>query len=62
MFWDIRTGEQLATFQNHIEGQGNGAVFDAKWSPDGTMVAATDSHGHILIFGLAMYSERMKLV
>jgi bromodomain and WD repeat domain containing protein 1/3 len=37
---------------NNIEGQGYGAVFDAKWSPDGTKVAATDSHGHLLVLGL----------
>ena len=24
---------------------------DAKWSPDGTTICATDSHGHLLIFG-----------
>ncbi len=29
-----------------------GAVFDARWSPDGTMITATDSHGHVLFFGL----------
>ncbi|XP_066999443.2 bromodomain and WD repeat-containing protein 3 [Anabrus simplex] len=49
--WDIITGKSVASFQNTIEGQGHGAVFDAKWSPDGTMLAATDSHGHILMFG-----------
>uniref|UniRef100_A0A0K8SSX6 BRWD/PHIP N-terminal domain-containing protein n=2 Tax=Lygus hesperus TaxID=30085 RepID=A0A0K8SSX6_LYGHE len=58
--WDIVTGEILSSYQNHIEGQGNGAVFDAKWSPDGSMIAATDAHGHILIFGMAPLSEKMK--
>ncbi|KAL1131749.1 hypothetical protein AAG570_011362, partial [Ranatra chinensis] len=62
IFWDLLTGEQLSTYQNYIEGQGNGAVFDAKWSPDGTMVAATDSHGHILLFGLAMYNDKIKSI
>lgn len=49
--WNIITGEILASFQNTIDGQGCGAVFDAKWSPDGSMFAATDSHGRILTFG-----------
>lgn len=49
--WDILQGISVAHFMNNIEGQGFGAVFDAKWSPDGTMIAATDSHGHILLFG-----------
>jgi len=34
-----------------IEGQGHGAVFDCKWSPDGQSFAATDSHGYLLYFG-----------
>lgn len=60
--WDLLTGEQLFMHQNHIEGQGNGAVFDAKWSPDGTMMASTDSHGHLLIFSLSEFNDKMKLV
>lgn len=50
--WNIITGEILAAFQNSIDGMGSSAVFDAKWSPDGTMFAATDAHGQILLFGL----------
>lgn len=34
-----------------IEGQGHGAVFDCKFSPDGQHFACTDSHGHLLLFG-----------
>lgn len=34
-----------------IEGQGHGAVFDCKFTPDGQSFACTDSHGHLLIFG-----------
>lgn len=34
-----------------IEGQGHGAVFDCKFTPDGHRFACTDSHGHLLIFG-----------
>jgi hypothetical protein len=26
-------------------------VFDAKWSPDGTAICATDSHGHLHFIG-----------
>lgn len=59
--WDIQKGIILAKFVNTIEGQGHGAVFDAKWSPDGNMIAATDSHGHILMFGFGT-NERMKNV
>ncbi|XP_070137756.1 bromodomain and WD repeat-containing protein 3 isoform X1 [Drosophila bipectinata] len=58
--WDIEQGVCVASFFNDIDGQGHGSVFDAKWSPDGTMIAATDSHGHILIFGLGMCIEKYK--
>ncbi|KAM7359266.1 bromodomain and WD repeat-containing protein isoform 1-T2 [Cochliomyia hominivorax] len=60
--WDIEKGESIAHFVNNIDGQGHGGVFDAKWSPDGTMIAATDSHGHILIFGLGVTAERYKIL
>lgn len=60
--WDIQTGTTIAQFVNNIEGQGHGAVFDAKWSPDGTMFAATDSHGHILMFGFGTGHDRLKIV
>lgn len=58
--WDILTGAKLANFMNRIEGQGHGGIFDAKWSPDGTMIAATDSHGHMLIFGFGTGHKRLK--
>lgn len=58
--WDIYTGRTINSFVNYIEGQGNGGVFDAKWSPDGTMIGATDSHGHLLMFGFGSGHERMK--
>lgn len=60
--WDIVAGIPLAQFMNNIEGQGHGAVFDAKWSPDGNSFAATDSHGHILMFGFGTGHERLKIV
>ncbi|KAK4883678.1 hypothetical protein RN001_006997 [Aquatica leii] len=58
--WDILRGQYVAQFMNNIEGQGFGAVFDAKWSPDGTMMAATDSHGHILMFGFGSGNASLK--
>ena len=58
--WNIYTGEKLASFVNTIEGQGHGGIFDAKWSPDGTIIAATDSHGHILMFGFGSGHSRLK--
>lgn len=60
--WDITKGVDLMQHQNTIDGQGHGAVFDAKWSPDGTMFAATDSHGHILVFGFGSGSDKLKKV
>ncbi|XP_075144837.1 bromodomain and WD repeat-containing protein [Haematobia irritans] len=60
--WDIEKGVSVAHFVNNIDGQGHGGVFDAKWSPDGTMIAATDSHGHILIFGLGVGPDRYKIL
>ncbi|KAB7498071.1 Bromodomain and WD repeat-containing protein 3, partial [Armadillidium nasatum] len=50
--WDVIAGVAVKSFKNTIEGQGHGALFDAKWAPDGLSIATTDSHGHILIFGM----------
>lgn len=60
--WDVMDGTSLANFTNQIDGQGHGGVFDAKWSPDGTMIAATDSHGHILMYGFGSGHKRLKEV
>uniref|UniRef100_A0A8C2T6I4 Bromodomain and WD repeat-containing protein 1 n=1 Tax=Coturnix japonica TaxID=93934 RepID=A0A8C2T6I4_COTJA len=49
--WDITKGTKTKHYFNMIEGQGHGAVFDCKCSPDGQHFACTDSHGHLLIFG-----------
>ncbi|CAH2062052.1 unnamed protein product, partial [Iphiclides podalirius] len=51
--WDLAAGEPLARFHNRIEGQGDGAIFDAKWG-GGCSVAASDSHGHLLLLGLGL--------
>ena len=66
MVWDLSKAEPLASFHNFIEGQGHGAVFDAKWNPSGTTIAATDSHGHLSIFGIGIvlfyYSLKYELL
>ncbi|NXK98393.1 BRWD3 protein, partial [Formicarius rufipectus] len=49
--WDIDRGTKIRNYFNMIEGQGHGAVFDCKFSPDGQHFACTDSHGHLLLFG-----------
>ncbi|KAM6438760.1 bromodomain and WD repeat-containing protein 1 [Rhynochetos jubatus] len=49
--WDVTKGTKTKHYFNMIEGQGHGAVFDCKFSPDGQHFACTDSHGHLLIFG-----------
>lgn len=60
--WNISTGTQIKKFQNLIDGQGHGSIFDAKWSPDGTMIAATDSHGHIITYGLGSGGDKLQIV
>ncbi|XP_066989661.1 bromodomain and WD repeat-containing protein 3 isoform X3 [Macrobrachium rosenbergii] len=61
MIWDIFTGTLVWNFKNTIEGQGYGALFDAKWSPDGFMIASTDSHGHLILFGIG-HNEKFKRI
>lgn len=48
IFWQVSS---ILWFFIQIEGQGHGAVFDCKFTPDGQRFACTDSHGHLLIFG-----------
>ncbi|CAL1534125.1 unnamed protein product [Lymnaea stagnalis] len=61
IIWDIYTGAKIKKFYNLIEGQGHGAVFDCKFSPDGHSLAATDSHGHLLLMGFGT-NERCKKI
>lgn len=61
MIWDIFSGSLVWSFKNTIEGQGYGALFDAKWSPDGFTIAATDSHGHLILFGIG-HNEKFQRV
>ncbi|KAJ8703846.1 hypothetical protein PYW07_013140 [Mythimna separata] len=49
--WDAKADQPIANFHNRIDGHGDGAIFDAKWG-SGSTVAATDSHGHLLLLGL----------
>ncbi|OBS79128.1 hypothetical protein A6R68_18480, partial [Neotoma lepida] len=59
--WDLDRGTKIRNYFNMIEGQGHGAVFDCKFSPDGNHFACTDSHGHLLLFGFgcSKYYEKM---
>uniref|UniRef100_A0A8B9TR07 Bromodomain and WD repeat domain containing 3 n=1 Tax=Anas platyrhynchos TaxID=8839 RepID=A0A8B9TR07_ANAPL len=59
--WDIDKGTKIRNYFNMIEGQGHGAVFDCKFSPDGQHFACTDSHGHLLLFGFgcSKYYEKI---
>lgn len=56
--WDIDRAQVLKTFQNRVEGQpetgqhSHASIYDIKFSPDGTMIAATDSHGFLSIYGV----------
>lgn len=56
VIWDVGTTNKndkfgkVFKYHNTLNGQGHGALFDCKWAPDGFSVAATDSHGHVMIF------------
>ncbi|KAI5754684.1 hypothetical protein M8J77_010648 [Diaphorina citri] len=59
IIWDILSSKQRGYkwFHNIVEGQGEGALFDGKWSPDGTTCALTDSYGHLLVYGLGGFKR-----
>ncbi|XP_064158821.1 bromodomain and WD repeat-containing protein 3 isoform X1 [Anguilla rostrata] len=59
--WDLFRGTKIQHYFNMIEGQGHGAVFDCKFSPDGQHFACTDSHGHLLVFGFGSSRPYEKL-
>ncbi|XP_023331466.1 bromodomain and WD repeat-containing protein 3 isoform X10 [Eurytemora carolleeae] len=52
IIWEISTKQILYKYNNNIEGQGFGAIYDAKWCPDQLHVAASDSHGHVIFLGV----------
>ncbi|XP_011333353.2 PH-interacting protein isoform X2 [Ooceraea biroi] len=62
IIWDVLNTEPIACYQNFVEGQGNCSVYDAKWSPDGTMFVATDSNGHLMMYGFGSGVEKLKIV
>ncbi|NXY85795.1 BRWD1 protein, partial [Alcedo cyanopectus] len=59
--WDITKGTKTKDYFNMIEGQGHGAVFDCKFSPDGQHIACTDSYGHLLILGFGSSTAYEKI-
>ncbi|XP_072525328.1 bromodomain and WD repeat-containing protein 3 [Salminus brasiliensis] len=59
--WDLVKGTKTQHYFNMIEGQGHGAVFDCKFTPDGHRFACTDSHGHLVIFGFGSSRPYEKL-
>ncbi|XP_030632617.1 bromodomain and WD repeat-containing protein 3 [Chanos chanos] len=59
--WDLVKGTKIQHYFNMIEGQGHGAVFDCKFTPDGQRFACTDSHGHLLICGFGSSKPYEKL-
>ncbi|KAG8189872.1 hypothetical protein JTE90_023378 [Oedothorax gibbosus] len=61
IIWDLVTGTIIKNYFNLIEGQGHGAVFDCKFSPDGLSFASTDSHGHLSIFGFGSVDRYKKV-
>ena len=57
LIWDITNlGEVIKSFTNFVgRRRSKGAILDAKWNPSGSTIAATDSHGHLFIYGISMW-------
>lgn len=58
IIWDIETGEIILKFENKVnsyetEGTCSASIYDTKFSPDGNMIAITDSYGYLTLFGNA---------
>lgn len=56
VIWDIERAIALKKFLNRVvpsEGHNNdcASIYDLKFSPDGNMIAATDSYGYVSFFG-----------
>ena len=45
-------GLKLWQYRLEHTGEGVPCIFDCRWSPDGFMIAAADSHGYLTLFGL----------
>uniref|UniRef100_A0A0K2UST4 Bromo domain-containing protein n=1 Tax=Lepeophtheirus salmonis TaxID=72036 RepID=A0A0K2UST4_LEPSM len=61
MMWSLKFQKCLMKYNNVIPSEENAALYDAKWTPDGTSVACTDSLGHLLIFGFGSSEHYSKL-
>lgn len=52
--WDISTGKLILSFKGF-----SGAILSCSFSPDGTRIAAGDTQGQVLIYGIEMdYQDR----
>ena len=51
ILWSLIDGSKLAQFEQWVPGHGASPFVDVKWSPDGTMFAATDMFGSLNIYG-----------
>ncbi|KAF1744791.1 hypothetical protein MXB_4871, partial [Myxobolus squamalis] len=51
VLWNVHSEQPLNVMVNKIQDHGTGAIFDAKLSPREYIIAATDSNGHLCIFG-----------
>ena len=58
LIWDITKGEVTKSFFDLNEGKSieeeYEAYLDAKWPPSGLTIAATDSDGHLSIYGIGI--------
>lgn len=60
IIWDISCGKQIKCFHNNAysDDTANGgadlaSIYDIKYSPDGNLIAVTDSHGCMSVYGNA---------
>lgn len=54
IIWDIERAKVIQKFHNIVESpesRTNASIYDLKFSPDGNMIAATDSYGFVSFFG-----------
>ena len=61
IIWNVISGKPITIFDNTINGQGHGSIFDARFSPDGQTIASTDSHGHLKIYGFGSSEKYDKI-
>lgn len=51
ILWSLIDGSVICRFEQWITGHGPSPFVDAKWSPDGNSIAATDMFGTVNIYG-----------